>query len=427
MILISSIACMRMRQLGRGHSVIFFASDEIVQKMSPDVNPNSLNSSHVLLWSMHETFLQLKNDIKHWGIQGLNYSRRREAWRDFSEVGSVEKLSAIIKEKEAKTLEELYGLHRDFQADYSDSHYFREIVQRSHEHGINPSTKNNIAEEQERELAHEKEEAREVERALKVEPAKHAVDPALKDFLNTGRPDIQKFKTLTDGLESTSSISNLKEATSSFFQSSEIRCTRDFILTIRLSSRPERGAMNDFLRPVQWIMTSTKAPNFLCVISPYEANELFPRIRSSTIIQLHCYTSRLSRQSKPTEGLDRFLLAKVKPSCWTSIMIQELNIFSGQLFFRDQEAFKLACRMLGLHLGSVPSDLEENIKGNIEVTGFIKDVDLRCRLGMAECKFNADPVRFLQDLFSWRCKGQGYSMTHIWKLLHGRNVETSEF
>src|SRR5690242_15537487 len=86
---------MRMRKLGSGHSVLFFASGEIWRNVV----------------AMRETCKQIKHNGVLWASQGLNFDMRDTAWEENSAQRlSAGDLSGVLQEQESRTLEELYGV-----------------------------------------------------------------------------------------------------------------------------------------------------------------------------------------------------------------------------------------------------------------------------------------------------------------------------
>ena len=130
-----------------------------------------------------------------------------------------------------------------------------------------------LLEEQERELAHEKEEERQVQRTVGATPLDHSLDPALITLVQTGQyPSSLKLVSLLGCLQKTTQSSMLSTLSKHFFQSEKLVATKDFSDTIA------GDHMDNFLRAVQWILTTTKRPNVLLLLSPFEANELLPKI-----------------------------------------------------------------------------------------------------------------------------------------------------
>ena len=404
-----------MRKLGSEHSVAFFASDEIRRKIASCVNKSdedTLDSSDVLLWALRQTCTHIIKDGALWASQGENFDRRSSAWKKFQDgTSSLSEVRDALLEPEARSLEELYSVQDEFHQHISDSasELQRAIYSKCQDFGFRPNQGLALLEEQEREqereLSHEKEEERQVERAKGAEPLNHRLDPALLNLTESGQyPTSFKYISLSKCLHQTSKAAELRGISDAFLLSDQLRATKDFSLTIQLSRKDHN---DHFLRPVQWILTTTKCPQVLLLVSPFEANELLPSIRKSKYASLHIYSARTSRAVRSFENLDFFT---VSPRAIVALpyrhTIHELNLFAGQLFFCDQVSFQETCNLLGLHLSEIP----EELRGEIDVTGFIKNKRERQRRGAI---FKKNPVSFLRELVGWRRKGQGFILTHV--------------
>ncbi|KAF8464761.1 hypothetical protein JB92DRAFT_3064074 [Gautieria morchelliformis] len=421
--------CMRLRKLGREHSVVFFASSEIWRKIQActGVAKEELDSSDVLTWALKETCVQIKDNGAHWASQGLNFDIRRTAWEKYSE-GRLKPsdLATVLREKESRTLKELYGVRENdtlfdlIGGEDGMNERQHAIKEKCQQFGIAMSRSSALLEEQERELAHEKEAERQVERVSGNSPLEHHVDPNLSSFIRSGRTSAS-FLSLSDCLDGTSQGTAILTTSRSFFHSDNLRATKDFSGTI---TKDVAGYMDGFLRAVTWILRSDVEPDMLLLISPFEANELLPEIRQSQHVHLHCYSPRVSRQVPSFEDLTFFAVPPLQEfTIPASRTIHELNLFAGQLFFHNRSSFKDVCHMLGLHLGEIPDELKEGV----DAVGYVMDEHARERLGIRECAFHASPIRLLCDLIRWRRKGQGYTLTHVGQILHGNNLKESEF
>ena len=419
---------MRMRQLGKTHSVSFFASAEVASKIRERMvgSADRIETKDVLLWTLHETCEQIKENGTLWASQGLNFANRAETWDQYYRGDlDLSGLQTRIREREAQTLEELYGMselepHTHLQSPNSD--FARAIEQRCREFQITSLSSTNLLEEQERELAHEKENEREVERILGATPIKHRFDPFLTDFVRAGVMP-KRVTTLAGCLANTSIIEQLRDISYTFFQTPEIKATKDFALTVKPLDVVTTGFMDDYLRPVQWILTSLHHPGTYLLISPYEANILLPEVRSSRTAFLHLYSTRITLHGPSFEKLDFFTSPSRTSVSITPATIQELNIFAGQTFFRDKKAFQLVCSMLGLHLGEIPAHLQ----GQIDIDGFVENDEVRRELSVDGCVFQASPVRWVHILMTLRAKAQGFGLTHMGQILQGNNLHDSEF
>lgn len=180
--------------------------------------------------------------------------------------------------------------------------------------------------------------------------------------------------------------------------------------------------MEDFIRPVQWILSSTTT-SVIVLISPVEANALLPTVRDSRKAFLHLYAPRVSRNVVSVEDMEFFTIPRPRTTPIPESSVHELNLFSGQLFFQNKESFKHVCEMLGLHLDPIP----EEFTGCVDVGGFIADPAIRAQLGMAPTILDRSPVAFLRELVAYRRKGQGYTLTHVGKMLYGNDLDDEEF
>jgi hypothetical protein len=422
---------MRMRKLGSDHSILFFASGEIMRKirLCSGHRKRTLDSSDVLLWALRETCEQITQNGALWASQGENFDRRCAAWDEY-EVGALTQLEVadVLREPESRTLEELYGVRDGEHFDSGEVLTVRQkkIWMKCKEFGIGGGQTGALLEEQERELAHEKEEERQVERAVGATPLRHFLDPALVRLVKSGNLEYirslgLKVASLFRCLQETTQASALSKISTDFFQSELLFATEDFFRTVDLSSG---DSMDDFLRPVQWVLSTTIFPNTLLLLSPFEANELLPHIRSSRYVSLHVYAPRTSRKVRSIENLDFFTVPR-RPEFILPPrhVMHELNLFAGQLFFGDRASFQEVCDMLGLYLGEVP----DRLRGKIDTHGFVKDKHTRQIEGIGNCCFSRNPIVFLRELIGWRRKGLGFTLTHVGLILHGNNLAANEF
>src|ERR1700733_12618286 len=107
---------MRMRRLGKGQTVKYFAPMDIDRKIKAareqfgDFSSNSLGAVDVLRWVIGETCSDLANSVPHWISQGLDYQNRKRAWEAFvsSDGDHVDELKEYWLQQEAKSLQEMY-------------------------------------------------------------------------------------------------------------------------------------------------------------------------------------------------------------------------------------------------------------------------------------------------------------------------------
>ncbi|KAF8260777.1 hypothetical protein EI94DRAFT_1747592, partial [Lactarius quietus] len=162
--------CMRMRQLGKGQSVMFFAPGEVDRRIRGLIptgrkSEDRIHVIDILRWAMHETCEDISCNLPHWAEQGLNHSRRISA--------DVAILKSAWLRPESRTLKEMYDPVSNLVSEAKGAELYREINnvpslrERLELLGITQLTDVSMAEEQEREVDHEIEQERQVERPPK--------------------------------------------------------------------------------------------------------------------------------------------------------------------------------------------------------------------------------------------------------------------
>lgn len=122
--------------------------------------------------------------------------------------------------------------------------------------------------------------------------------------------------------------------------------TLDFAKTVQLN---KDQSMDDFLRPVHWILSGQYYNQISCVvISPYEANYLLPSIRKYQKVTLHIYAPRSSISHQNLDDLS-FCAFPPVPKYWSPPKLStQINLFAGQLYIHSFEDYLNLCRFLGL-------------------------------------------------------------------------------
>ncbi|KKY15276.1 putative very large low complexity protein [Diplodia seriata] len=176
-----------------------------------------------------------------------------------------------------------------------------------------------LQEEQEREIAHEVEQERELQRPPPAEALAHTLDPAVRAFVQNG-------------------------------------------------TFPENGALtthgraDEFLRPVTWLLSSRRSDrtDVFVIISPYEANALLPALRQETAaaaVRLHVYAAKTSRAMLGDfTGLDFYTVSGTgsgeaeytPPPPPPPLLVAQLGLLAGSLFFDSYAAYRLVADFLGI-------------------------------------------------------------------------------
>lgn len=425
-------ACMRMRKLGKGQSVIFCIPEEVkfsILELLGKHGQSGIDVSDVLCWAIAGTWIDTRRSMCLWATQGQRFERQCTLWNEARQKNQLHmSASQATKflEPESQTLEHRYRpRHNDTpilgsQLDQNEN--IRRMLQRCREVGNLNFASTQLQEEQERELSPEIEQERQVQKPSEVEPERHTIHPDLLSFVSTGilKKHSNAYKPAFTTLESTSAASYLDM--SQF--PSELCVTHDFATTVK-ASKVSSFILDAYQRPVQWILTSCRTQNpspsrrvaeNVVIISPYEANHLLPKIRKSEAVTLHIYAPR---QNLAYSSLDKLTLYNV-PATPASIEIPDivriqLNLFAGQLYIGSYIEYQELCDFLGVAYVKTPEGLA------VADDGFILG-------GNGRTTFSQSPLKFLGALMSQVRKDcQEIDKTHVGKILSGMILCPSDF
>jgi hypothetical protein len=429
------LACMRMRKLAHGQSVMLCAPPEIHRKIVEHCGKpgaNSVDVEDVLLWSISNTHDYTRKCVELWAIQGMRHQKRQIVWHGTKRPDEV-------LEPEAKSLDGWYRVRESGNnAKWLQTYGGEFINGRPNEvaairaklgdFGTGSIDEALLHEEQERELSPESEQERQLERPPKSKPAKHSVHEDLVRMVNQGRLEpkslafVPAFQTLSNTTASNSfKLDEWPHTSNLDTWPNGLLGTKDFAQTIQAAKTEKQ---NDFIRPIQWVLSCRKS-NVLAVISPFEANELQPLIRKQDKIALHVYSPRIRHSMVPLDDLEYCATPSrgpLDPLPEISSRIQ-LNLFAGQLYFRDREEYLSVCRFLGLATRASEQGMEFSSDAFVPPESR-KMFDLE----MARvCSMSKSPVEMLRTLVVMRRKGQEFSKTHLGLVLGGERIKDDAF
>ncbi|KIX98577.1 uncharacterized protein Z520_05878 [Fonsecaea multimorphosa CBS 102226] len=424
-------ACMRMRKLAVSQSVRFYAPPEVDQAIRSVVKDPSgdLDSLHVVRWAIQNSCLALKKQDPLYISRGLLHSRRRlAADRHLTSEGKVvdyEQYLDTVRERECRPVTELYragGTHRadlPFQPTLAESQdaVIQSLCADFERISSTDLDDSDITQEQEREVLHEIEEEREIQRPREVTPATPQHCQSLLDVIRNEtrcanipelRPCFQILRQTRLGL---------------YYKLGEfpthVLVTPDFLRTIQAhGNSPE----DDFLRPVQWIvkMAGIKQP---IIISPHEANMFFHAIRKSSGTTLHLYQARTSRGMVSFDGLDicKFPAnndsGEIEPQA-----IALLGLFAGQLYFSSFDHYKEFCTLIGLFDGERPLLRKRQVANDNYVSPSCRNAN-----GWTECAFRTSPVPWIKGFIDMRRAGIEWTHTHMGRIMNGQILRREDF
>ncbi|KAJ9607822.1 hypothetical protein H2200_007901 [Cladophialophora chaetospira] len=424
-------ACMRMRKLGHGQSVVFCVPEEITRQLEArkKISDNtSIGVSDVLCWAMNETWIDIRRSMPLWAAQGRRHEHQNGLWTEAhldAESPMSQDHARKFLENEIQALEHRYrpnatGSISSIYANQSVN--LQRIADRCRRFDGLENHTASLREEQERELSPEIVQQREVQRPRPAEPAKHHIHPDLTAFVIDGilRNGSEAFRPAFQTLRQTSAAAHID--ISQF--PADVLVTVDFATTIQTSGRS--SLLDAYQRPVQWILTnigntSDDIIKHLVIISPYEAQILQSDVRRSKRVALHLYAPRPNLGIRPLDGLDLYVVSGMatSPTLQPHFIIQ-LNLFAGQLYLDSFQEYVEVCTMLGLAWRKAEDG------STIAADGFIiRDGDGQVTPASS---FKDSPVPFLRVLMTnIRKNCEEIDKTHIGAILGGRLLGLSDF
>ena len=416
---------MRMRRLGHGHSVMFLAPLEVdgsIRAISAKDDHNiPVTTTDILRWVIHETWTDIQEQAPYWAQQGISHNSRYEAWTSFcSNELTREQLADAWLQPELKSLTDLYAPFQpqnipDCSSMLDD---YPEIQQHCIDLGVVKLPDAQMEEEQEREVNREIEREREVQEPPRATPATHIIHPDVVTFVKTGNiPPLHSssaFHPVFTTLEQSSAVTGEAHVWSPF-----VLATTDFRKTVDPASC--QGKVDQYLRPVQWVLSGKRnLDRALVILSPFEADFLMPDIRASKYVHLHVYTPRTSKYMRPADDLMFYSIPPV-PDNWTPPwdLIDQLNVFAGQLYLSHYESYLRLLRFLGIHRKErLPKNVGTAIRHNLITPSVLEEIGNT---------FTDSPLPSVMMLLAIRRRGLPFAETHMGRILQGQALSEEDF
>lgn len=358
-----------------------------------------------------------------WAVQGHRYESQKNF---FKGPNTTVADAQMLLEDEAQTLEARYrprtqessggALIKDW--DMNDPNLQR-IVSRCQDFEALGFGAAALSEEQERELAPETEQERQVERPPRMEHEIHSVHPDLRELVNKG-----KLKVNSSAYSPAFRSLELSSAARFFALANfptDLLATTDYVRTVKVPAGTSTApyVSDSYQRPVQWILSladSDCTVLYLMIISPFEANLLMDDIIVSSKVTLHLFVPRINTRYEPLDELTLFVFGRAfDPSKVSRSLTMQLNLFAGSLYLRSFTEYIELCDFLGLLVGTATGDQQ------VSPDGFITPP-------VGKWGFKTSPVAFLRVLLmKIRREGEGVEKTHLGKILNGVRLEESDF
>jgi hypothetical protein len=443
---------MRMRKLGKGHSLIFVAPLDVHRNIIDTVGSinDTVTSADVLKWTLEQTRSQLRKKAAQWVLQGVEHAQREKTIKNYitegilcdqmeGNDGQIREFFKNIEEPESRPLSQLYGLHTPDDSIIGSklkkigNHPYTQILRdRWREIDSAQLGELTMAEEQEREVSIEVQQQETIEQPPPVKPRKPAVLAEIRYFVKNGKVDPTKFRASKDFsrlnvypvsvmLDRTSAVSNEGVKV---WDPKNLYVTREFVESVEI---PKTARIDPYLRPIHWILSSTAGSDIL-ILSPFEVNELWENISVSSVVRLHLYAPRFSQTAKDISKLDYYVLggAENRKKSWPSVeVVRNINLLAGSLYLSSIEEYHNLLKYLG-----VLSRMESNLHGPGWTVGSDGFADTAARSVLkwnAHCPFKQSPIPFLKTLNSIWLKGEDFSSSHIGYITSSKPLEARHF
>jgi len=430
-------ACMRMRKIGHGQSVVFGVPKEIEFKMLAQEKRlvrSSIDTLDILNWVIAQTWAEIGRAMPLWAAQGRRFQEQSNVWaqcldNDITEL-TIDQAKQFL-EDESRTLEERYrpSAHAEPRC-LTDSGLSNQhddpILERLRAFECGQIAQYDLSEEQERELAPEIEQERQNQRPNTAFPTSHDLHPDIIAFVAKGilKPTSTAVIPAFEALKSTSAARHLNLGQFPV----DLLVTCDFIRTVKSTAKTATSDLYE--RHVNWILTSTgstpeqsaKHVKQMLIISPHEAQALLPTVAKSSSVTLHIYAPRPSLDFASLDHLALYTTpTRNPPLVIPRKLILLLNLFAGQRFLESYTEYKELCSLLGLaHMEMDDEDTK------VSADGFILGNDSALPGGGSG--FTRSPVPFLKVFLSkcrWYC--ESVERTHVGRILSGGILEEGDF
>ncbi|XP_031624364.1 uncharacterized protein LOC116341417 [Contarinia nasturtii] len=423
-------ACMRMRQLGKGHSIEFWASFEADLRIREVCNlsrNDHIRNEDVITFICHNSKHFEMENIVHWSAGAYNYTKKIAAYMLYESLSDMLDLYNGCNEKEFVTLRAMYSDRKEqslsdivsskfnhLQTKYGSRENIHDYIADKYL-AVNKKISEDASnvkrfafvldEEQEKEIEYEPETERQIERP----PAVDAIKPIFNENLtllilnglNTETSSIAEeiLFSLDKGLLKTKLYQDFAQDEP---WSSHISVTNDFIKVLRDDSSIE---FDEFLRPVSWIarIDMDNGAYRLVLLSSFECHHLLPYFRRSHKSTLYMYRPRLCNlHSDLLDNHDLRISARTETVDIDENDSAQIAVFSGSMYFRNETEQNAYCHFLGLIPRPRTSEQNDAFeKDIIKPNGFVPPEHRQLESTIeyvGQCKFKENPVNVAKSL-----------------------------
>lgn len=414
-------ACMRMRQLGNGHVISFWASHEAdarIKKLCDLSSDDYPTNEHVIDFICENSNQFERNNMPYWASAAHNYAKKLAGHMLYSEneygKNAIVDLSNMCIDDEYVTLKDMYENRQDFQLQTISAKRFHELIKVYEEydeivefiekidHGVHTKlnqqpmiySHHGLDEEQEKEIEHEFETEEQVERPRPVRPACANFNKGLRYlFLNGLKRDLSKLQKdkaivpISRSLAKTHLYRTYINEIDAW--SPNLHVTRDFIRVLDDKSR----SYDDFLRPVWWIagvqieLDAIESETHWVLLSSFECDHLIPTFEKSKKATLIMYRPRTSKKQNNLLHERRLQVTAMENPLAIDLRSEvEIGVYAGSMYFKTEAEQQAFCGFLGLVPQPRTPALGFAFQNNmIEPNGFVLPENRKYSNALEEC------------------------------------------
>ncbi|KAM3472023.1 hypothetical protein MY5147_005505 [Beauveria neobassiana] len=373
-------ACMRMRNLGNGQTLVFYVSFEVensIRSLLRLSDEQPLTIDYIIQWSILQTQASITRQIPHWAKQGRRHGEQAEAWKCL-------------------------------------------------QYGISKSSSGDIDETCEREVAPEVEDEKQISKPPNPVAMESFHNRALDKFIETGQIDdeLPGLEWAYQSLRRTTLRGMLKKL--KFPRT--LRVTRDFAQAVDTDDPTDAYQHHvAYVLHIKPVLARHGDLPVVVIITQSDLEIHWSAIDKSKMVDLHLYNAKVTPEAARRVGHIYPLNIACSYTHPTTTRIA-LDLFAGQLYFGSYHEYIEVSSFLGLAYFDDTKDIEVDPDGFIPSHERHKIPAWHRHANQYWDTFDVSPVPFLKRFLGVvRSHGAGIEHTHMGRILDGERLGSKEF
>ncbi|KAM3439274.1 hypothetical protein MY4824_002803 [Beauveria thailandica] len=439
-------ACMRMRNLGNGQTLVFYVSFEIensIRSLLHLSNEQPLTIDYIIQWSILQTQSSITRQIPHWAKQGRRHGEQAEAWKSVFSI----KHPTAAKYEGIQELFKSYGpqstkattqagvpntSHASSDAETSsrfekrNPHLMDRLNSRCLQYGISKSSSGDIDETCEREVAPEVEDEKQISKPPIPAAMESFHNKALDKFIKTGEIDdeLPRLEWAFQSLDRTT----LGDMLNKLNFPRTLRVTRDFAQAVDTDDPTDAYQHHvAYVLHIKPALARHGDPPAVVIITQSDLENNWSAIKKSKMVDLHLYNAKITPESARRVRYIYPLNIACSYTHPTTTRIA-LDLFAGQLYFRSYHEYIEVSSFLGLAYFGDTNGIEVDPDGFIPSHERHKIPAWHRHANQYWDTFDVSPVPFLKIFLGVvRSHGAGIEHTHMGRILNGERLGGQDF